>query len=75
MNIQKLVNESLIGKTLVTSEFHKPEYPDEDYSFKGKVIKKTYLGMDECREDAVLWITFEDDSEKYFYLNDTLEII
>jgi len=71
LNINQIVKDRLKGKVLVNLGFADSE--DSRSQYYGSIIKATYTGLDESREDPVVWLVFED-GETYAFLGETITV-
>lgn len=69
---EKILKELFVGKTLTKLEYG--EEGDHRSILFGKKIKNLTIGMEECREDGVIWLHLEDGEPVMVYGNEGIEV-
>lgn len=63
-NALELLTSEWVGKVFIAREYSEGEYDPNS----GKVITDVSIGMDESREDGVIWITVDNDGGRTFFV-------
>lgn len=71
-NTNKTLEEKLVGKTLTNLEYGVNQSGCQTVTLPQK-ITGVRIGMDECREDAVIWLSLENGETAYAYTNENIE--
>jgi len=72
LNVDDIIKERLVGKTLVNLEYAEPD-DDGRSHYYGSTIIDVGTGLNESREDSVIWLYFED-GDTHAYLNETIAV-
>jgi hypothetical protein len=72
INIESLMEESLVGKTFISTDFMDEQEAEE---YKGMKIVGIYFGVSVGGNDPVIFLDFGDDMEDLMvYLSDSIKV-